>query len=51
MLVELEPQGGWSSAIWEWSDAVNNGPGVGTGAGYVPPTRDLAQSGLGCEFD
>lgn len=48
MLAEIADQGGWSGAVWEWSDAVDGGPGVGTGNGPVPPARDLAESGLGC---
>jgi hypothetical protein len=49
MLSEIDSQGGWSSVVWEWADAVNGGPGVLTGSGPVPPTRDMAASGLGCD--
>ena len=50
MLLEVADQGGWSQVVWEWADAVNGGPGIGSGAGPQPPTRDAARSGLGCQF-
>ena len=48
MLVEIADQGGWSDQVWLHADAVNGGEGVTTGAGPVPPTRDEANSALGC---
>lgn len=50
MLLEIADQGGWSQVVWEWADAVNGGPGIGSGAGPQPPSRDAARSGLGCQF-
>ena len=50
MLLEIADQGGWSQAVWGWADAVNGGPGIASGAGPQPPTRDAARSGLGCQF-
>ena len=50
MLVEIAAQGGWSDVVWQWADAVNGGPGVASGAGPQPPTRDAARSALGCQF-
>lgn len=48
ILLEMQPQGAWADAVWEWATAINGGPGVGTGAGWAAPTRELAVSGLGC---
>lgn len=50
MLVEVADQGGWSDQVWVHADAVNGGEGVMTGAGPVPPTRDEANSALGCSI-
>lgn len=50
MLNEIADQGGWAQAVWEYADAVNGGSGVITGNGPTAPTRELAQSGLGCNF-
>jgi hypothetical protein len=48
ILLEMAPLGGWSSAVWEYADAVNGRGGIVTGKGPTAPTRDLAASGLGC---
>lgn len=50
MLTEIESQGRWSQALWQFADAVNGGPGVASGNGPQPPTRAAAESGLGCNF-
>jgi hypothetical protein len=50
MLNEIAEQGGWAQAVWEYADSVNGGPGIITGNGATAPTRELAQSGLGCNF-
>lgn len=50
MLLEIAAQGGWSDVVWQWADAVNGGPGIASGAGPQPPTRDGARSALGCQF-
>ena len=50
MLLEIADQGGWSQVVWEWADAVNGGPGIASGGGPQPPTRDAARSALGCQF-
>ena len=47
-LIDIEPEGGWSSVLWETADAVNGG-------GFLidigrPPTRDSVEGSLGCEF-
>lgn len=51
MLLDIENQGGWAQAVWEFADSINGGPGVGTGNGPTAPTRGLAESGLGCNFN
>jgi hypothetical protein len=50
MLLEIADQGGWSDELWLHADAVNGGEGVMTGNGPVPPTRDEANSALGCSI-
>jgi len=50
MLAEIDGQGGWSGAVWEWAEAVNGGQGIGSGNGPVTPSRELAESGLGCSW-
>jgi hypothetical protein len=50
MLIEIADAGGWSGNVWEWAEAVNGGPGVASGAGWVQPTREEAASALGCSF-
>ena len=50
MLLEIDDQGGWSSAVWERADAVNGGEGVMTGNGPVPPSREEAVGALGCSW-
>ena len=50
MLVEVADQGGWSDQLWRHADAVNGGEGVTSGNGLVPPTRDEANSALGCSI-
>ncbi len=50
-LLEIESQGGWSDAVWEYADAVNGGPGVPTGLGPQAPSREIAAAGLGCRFN
>jgi hypothetical protein len=50
MLAEIADRGGWSDVLWQHADAVNGGEGVLTGAGPTAPTRDEANSALGCEI-
>lgn len=50
MLLEIESQGGWAQAVWEFADAINDGPGIMIGNGPTPPTRQLAEAGLSCQF-
>lgn len=50
MLTEIADQGGWSDVLWQHADAVNGGEGVLTGAGPQPPSREEANSALGCEI-
>ena len=49
MLLEIQNQGAWADAVWQWADAINGGPGILTGGGPMPPSRELAVGGLGCE--
>lgn len=49
MLLEIQSQGGFADQVWQWADAVNGGPGIITGGGPLPPSRELAVGGLGCE--
>ncbi len=50
MLLEIESQGGWSQAVWEFAGAVNGDNGIITGGGEMVPERDMAESGLGCDL-
>jgi hypothetical protein len=50
MLAEIADRGGLSDVLWQHADAVNGGEGVLTGAGPTAPTRDEANSALGCEI-
>lgn len=49
-LLEIADDGAMADVIWELADAVNGGPGIATGAGPMPPTRELL-TGYGCTFD
>ena len=51
MLIEIDSQGGWSSAVWETASAINGGPGVVNGEGVGVPSREGTEGGLGCTFD
>lgn len=51
MLDEIADEGGWAQSVWEYADSVNGGAGIITGNGPTAPTRELAESGLGCSFD
>lgn len=48
MLLEIQSQGAFADQVWQYADAINGGPGILTGAGPMPPTRELAADGLGC---
>lgn len=48
-LIDIDPEGYWSEAIWQAANATNGG-GVMTGGGEVPITRGLMTGGLGCKF-
>ena len=48
MLLEVIADGYWAQMLWRFADAVNGGPGIDTGNGLQPPTRQLARDGLGC---
>ena len=50
MLTEIADQGGWSDEVWQHADAVNGGEGMLTGAGPQPPSREAANSALGCKI-
>lgn len=47
ILLEMDAQGGWSGAVWQYADATAGG-GVITGGGPMPITPELAAGGLGC---
>jgi hypothetical protein len=50
MLKEIAAQGGWANEVWQHAEAINGGEGVLTGAGPQPPSREEANSALGCEI-
>ena len=47
-LLDIADEGRWSETVWQWADAVNGGPGVATGGGPQPPTRERSASALSC---
>jgi hypothetical protein len=51
MLLEINDQGGWSSAVWETAAAIggNGAAPVTTIPGGAPPSRDNLYPGLGCD--
>lgn len=51
MLLEIDDQGGWSSAVWETAAAIGGSGAapVTTIPGGEPPSRDNLYPGLGCD--
>ena len=49
MLTEIADQGGWADEVWIHADAANGGTII-TGRGPTEPTRELANSALGCHI-
>ena len=49
-LLDIADDGAMADVVWELADAVNGGPGIATGGGPMPPTRELL-AGYGCSFD
>jgi hypothetical protein len=50
MLLDSVDEGAWPDAVWQWADAVNGLDGIMSGEGPQPPSREAANSALGCRL-